>query len=215
MNSSGAVFAHNVFGGKFTVVKYDGRMTPYHLSHSTEMKALHDNPGGDVQFLNNLFVGNANASEYSNALLPVHFEGNVYTKGTVQVINKNSERKFKKLSENANGKTKNYKEQEATEHNALLDQEFDAMAQLLTENNVVYLEINLDKNWLAQKRTLVTTQRLQPAIVSNLPFENMDGSPIIMNTDYFGNKRNSSNPSPGAFEIGKTGTQKIKVWQDK
>jgi hypothetical protein len=36
-----------------------------------------------------------------------------------------------------------------------------------------------------------------------------------MNTDYFGNKRNSSNPSPGAFEIGKTGTQKIKVWQDK
>ncbi|HEX3167525.1 MAG TPA: right-handed parallel beta-helix repeat-containing protein [Chitinophagaceae bacterium] len=213
MNSSGAVFAHNIFGGKFNVVRYDGRMTPYHPPHATDVKALHDNPGGDIQFINNLFVGNGDAGKYNKALLPVRFEGNVYTKGTVQAVNKNSSPKSDELSEGVNKKTKNYIEQEATEHNALVVQELDAMAQLSSDNNVVYLEINMDKNWLTkQKRALVTTQRLQPAIVSNLPFENTDGSPVIINTDYFGNKRNSSNPSPGAFEIKETGVQKIKVW---
>jgi alpha-N-arabinofuranosidase len=44
-----------------------------------------------------------------------------------------------------------------------------------------------------------------------LPFENTDGSPLKIDTDYFGNKRNAANPSPGAFEIKQSGKQKIKL----
>jgi alpha-N-arabinofuranosidase len=84
---------------------------------------------------------------------------------------------------------------------------------LIAEKEKMYLEITLDKNWLAkQKRKLVTTQRLGKAIIPGLPFENTDGSPLRIETDYFGRKRNVVNPSPGPFEITKTGKQRIRVW---
>jgi hypothetical protein len=41
---------------------------------------------------------------------------------------------------------------------------------------------------------------------------NNDGSPLKVDTDYFGKKRNIFNPSPGSFEIKNSGKQKIRVW---
>ena len=213
MNSSGAAFVHNIFGGGMTVINYDGRLTPYHLPHSTYVTGLHDNPGGDIQFINNLFVNAGNVSQYYKALLPVHFEGNVYTKGTVRAISIDNSVKYGEMDKDAKEKMKNYKEQAAIEKNMLVKNDFDGAAVLSKQNDAFYLEINLDKNWLSeQPRKLVTTQSLSSAIVPNLPFENTDGSFLKIDTDYFGNKRNTANPSPGAFEIKQSGKQKIKVW---
>jgi alpha-N-arabinofuranosidase len=53
---------------------------------------------------------------------------------------------------------------------------------------------------------------LKPAVIPNLPYENTDGSLLKIDTDYFGNKRNTINPSPGPFEIKQSGKQKIKLW---
>ncbi|SMO71969.1 DUF1565 domain-containing protein [Solitalea koreensis] len=208
MNTNGAAFAHNIFGGAFSVYGYDARLTPYLKPHSTFMNALHDNPGGDMQFMNNLFVMKANAKRYDNALLPVTMQGNVYTKGT----NQGPPVDFYKWGTGLNDSLKVLCKDKKV--NGELDkQDFDADAKLIKEKDGVYLEINLDKNWLAeQKRKLVTTETLQPAIIPNLPFENTDGSALKIDTDYFGNKRNTENPSPGAFEIKNTGKQKIKVW---
>jgi alpha-N-arabinofuranosidase len=91
MNSSGAAFVHNIFAGKMNIVSYDSRLTPYHKPHSTYVEGLHDNPGGDIQFINNLFVNGANAGQYKKSILPVVFDGNVYTKelcGQCRAINK-------------------------------------------------------------------------------------------------------------------------------
>ncbi|OQP63889.1 hypothetical protein A3860_23435 [Niastella vici] len=214
MNSSGAAFVHNIFGGGMTIINYDGRLTPYHLPHSTYVAGLHDNPGGDIQFINNLFVNAGNASQYSKALMPVTFDGNVYTKGTVRAINNDKQMQFGEMDKDAKEKMKNYKEQAAVEKNALVKNDFDAIADLSTQNETFFLEIDLDKNWLSeQTRKLVTTQSLRPAIVPSLPFENTDGSTLKIDTDYLGNQRNTANPSPGAFEIKQSGKQKIKVWQ--
>ncbi|MBK8052157.1 MAG: hypothetical protein IPK35_02445 [Saprospiraceae bacterium] len=59
---------------------------------------------------------------------------------------------------------------------------------------------------------IITTGILGKAIIPNLPFENADGTPLKMDVDYFGKKRYTANPSPGPFEIGRSGKQKIKVW---
>ena len=83
---------------------------------------------------------------------------------------------------------------------------------MITEGDKMSVEIAFDKNWLTeQKRKLVTTASLSKAIIPNLPFENVDGTPLKIDTDYFGNKRNVANPSPGPFEILKSGKQKIKL----
>ena len=212
MNSSGAAFVHNIFGGKIDVIAYDARLTPYHKPHSTFVAALHDNPGGDLQFINNLFVNGGDASQYSKSLLPVVFDGNVYTKGSVRAIGTKDQKRFGEMNKNAKEQMKNYNEQDATERNAVIKNDFDASVSLSQKSKEMYMEISFDKNWLAQKRKLVTTELLGKVIIPNLPFENTDGSGVKINTDYFGKKRNVANPSPGPFEIVKSGKQTFKVW---
>ncbi|MCL6103268.1 MAG: right-handed parallel beta-helix repeat-containing protein [Bacteroidetes bacterium] len=212
MNSSGAAFVHNIFGGKIDVIAYDARLTPYHKPHSTFVAALHDNPGGDLQFINNLFVNGGDASQYSKSLLPVVFDGNVYTKGSVRAIGTKDQKRFGEMNKNAKEQMKNYNEQDATERNAVIKNDFDASVSLSQKSKEMYMEISFDKNWLAQKRKLVTTELLGKVIIPNLPFENTDGSGVKINTDYFGKKRNVANPSPSPFEIVKSGKQTFKVW---
>jgi alpha-N-arabinofuranosidase len=212
MNSSGAAFVHNIFGGIMNVINYDSRLTPYHKPHSTFVVALHDNPDGDIQFVNNLFISGGNASKYSKALLPVVFEGNVYTKGSVMARDNNDQKRYGELNNNAREQMKKYNEQSATETNALVANDFDASATLFQKNNNMYLEIALDKSWLSQKRKLVTTETLTKAIIPDLPFENTDGSPLRIDTDYLGHKRNAENPSPGPIEISVSGKQMIKLF---
>jgi alpha-L-arabinofuranosidase len=212
MNSSGVAFVHNLFGGKIDVIDYDSRLTPLMKPHSTYVAALHDNPGGDIQFINNLFVNGSDASQYSKALLPVVFDGNVYTKGSVRATGSKGQKKYGEMNQKAKEQLKNYKDQDAIEYHALVKEDFDAAAILSTKGNEVYLEIALDKNWLLQKRKLVTTSTLTKAIVPGLPFENADGSPLQIDIDYSGKKRNTANPSPGPFEILQSGKQVFKVW---
>jgi alpha-N-arabinofuranosidase len=206
MNTHGAALVHNIFGGAFSVIHYDIRKTPYHKSHSTFMEGMHDNPGGDIQFINNLYVLAGNTKKYEKALLPVTMSGEVYTKGTNQGYPKNYYTWNPAVYDNMP-----YKDKIVV--GELNEQKFDAAVKLIKEKDAVYLEIALDNNWLTlQPRQLVTTKTLKPAIIPNLPYENTDGSVLKIDIDYLGNKRNPVNPSPGPFEIKQTGKQKIKVW---
>ena len=208
MNSGGVAFVHNLFGGIVNVIAYDARMTPYHKAHSTAVVALHDNPGGDIRFINNLFVNGSNEEQYDKALQPVVFSGNVFTKGSNQPVTKLLYPRTDFLS-----KTQQAALKDKIETGELYRSDFDAAATLVTEKNGVYLQIALDKSWLlAQKRQLVTTEMLGRVMVPDLPFENTDGSALRIDADYFGKDRNASNPSPGPFEIINSGQQKIKVW---
>jgi alpha-N-arabinofuranosidase len=213
MHSSGIAVVHNILGGGMTLTNYDARLTPYHKSHSTAIAGLHDNQGGDIQFVNNLFIGKANASQYAKSLLPITFDGNVYTKGTVRAIGSDKSANADAIDTDPNAQLKANKEQKSVEQHEVVNNEFDAIGNLSTEKEGVYLEINLDKDWLKQSRELVTTKTLHPAIIPNLPFENADGSPLLINVDYFGKSRNTTNPSPGPFEIKQSGIQKIKVYK--
>ena len=54
--------------------------------------------------------------------------------------------------------------------------------------------------WAAGRtRKPVTTELLGKAVIPNLPYEQPDGTPIRIDTDYFGKPRNES-PTPGPFE---------------
>ncbi|MEL7588499.1 MAG: DUF1565 domain-containing protein [Prolixibacteraceae bacterium] len=213
MNSSGVAFVHNLFGGKTDVIDYDARLTPFHKPHSTFVEALHDNPGGGIRFFNNLFTEGGNVSQYSNALLPVVLAGNVYTKGAITIAKNKEGQKFGEMNSRAQEQMKKYKAQPATETEAVVDTAFNAMVNLLQQDDQTHIEITLDKKWLTmQKRKLVTSTNLGKVVVPDLPFENPDGSGLIIDTDYFGKSRNTQNPSPGPFEILVSGRQRIKVW---
>jgi hypothetical protein len=49
-------------------------------------------------------------------------------------------------------------------------------------------------------------------VIPDQAFENPDGSPLRIDTDYFGNKRNDKNPTAGPFENPGQGRLSLKVW---
>jgi lysophospholipase L1-like esterase len=96
---------------------------------------------------------------------------------------------------------------------ALLKPDFDPGIKLTQQADGWYLELKVDKAWATeQKRRVVKTEMLGKAVIPDLPFENADGSPLQIDTDYFGKKRDTTNPFPGPFEVKESGKQKIKVW---
>lgn len=91
--------------------------------------------------------------------------------------------------------------------------EVDPALKLIEKDGAWYLEINFDQSMFdARTRTLVTTELLGKAAIPDLPYEQRDGSPLKLNTDYFGTLRNETNPVPGPIEAQKPGSLSRKVW---
>jgi hypothetical protein len=53
---------------------------------------------------------------------------------------------------------------------------------------------------------------LGKAEVPQAQFEDYDGSHLMIDTDYFGKKRNKDNPSTGPFENMQKGENRIQIW---
>ena len=184
--SQGGAYVHNLIAGGMDLNRFDGRLTPFHKAHSTEVAGLHDNPCGDDRYYNNLFVQRGDLSKYNETRLPVWMDGNVFLQGT----------------------------KPSTQEKApLLKPDWDPAIKLVEKQDGFYLDLRLDKAWsVEQTRKLVTTELLGLAAIPNLPYENPDGTPIRIDTDYFGKKRTTGNPFPGPFELPEGGKQTLKVW---
>jgi alpha-N-arabinofuranosidase len=73
--------------------------------------------------------------------------------------------------------------------------------------------MRFDEKWIDQQaRKLVTTALLGRAVIPDLPYEQPNGKPIRIDSDYLGKSRSASNPTPGPFERPGTGDLRLKVW---
>ncbi len=184
--SQGGAFVHNLIAGSITVNPFDDRMTPFHKAHSTELAGFHNNPCGDDRFYNNLFLVRGDLSQYDAARLPVWMDGNVFLKGA-----KPSKR----------------------ETNPLLKPDFDPGLNLVQEADGWHLEMNFDLAWSQERtRELVTTKLLGRAAIPNAAYEQRNGKPTCINTDYFGKRRNGASLSPGPFADPGQGAVQLNVW---
>ncbi len=189
LNSQGVAFVHNLIAGTIASSRGDTRSTPFHPAHATEIAGLYSataGDSGDHRFYHNLFIAPANLAALDKSVLPCFAAGNVFTKGS-------QASKFDNL--------------------ALLKPEFEAGVTLEQKVDGWYLELAEDKAWRSEtKRQTVTTDMLGKAKVSGCAYENADGTPLHVNTDYFGKKRDAKNPAPGPFEKIADGKPQIKVW---
>ncbi|MGA2617723.1 MAG: right-handed parallel beta-helix repeat-containing protein [Thermoguttaceae bacterium] len=183
--SQGGAYVHNLMAGGAAVNPFDGRMTPFHKAHSTEVAGFHNNPCGDDRFYNNLFVDRGDLSRYNAARLPVWMEGNVFLKAAKPCKH---------------------------EKDPLVEAAFDPALKLVEKTDGFYLQVRFDRAWAAQPpRKLVTTELLGKATIPNLPYERPDGAPLRLDTDYFGKSRDESSPTPGPFENPGQGALELKV----
>ena len=187
-DSQGGAYAHNLIAGGIDLAPnfFDGRKTPFHKAHSTEVVALHDNPSGGSHHYNNLFMRSVSVEKYDQAHLPMWMDGNVFFKGA-----------------------KSSKHESAP----ILRAASDPGLTLVEKNDGFYLTMTLATALGSERPSQpVTTARLGKASISGCAFENLDGSPITIGTDYFSKPRNAANPTPGPFEAPGTGTLTMKVW---
>lgn len=182
--SQGGAYVHNLIAGAIVSVPFDGRQTPFHRAHSTDLAGMHNNPFGDDKWLNNIFAGPADLSFYDKTPLAVKMEGNVFLKGA-----KPSKR----------------------ESSPAVKAAFDPGLRLVENGPVFELELDLDDVFAGPARRLVTTEALGKAVIPGLPYEQADGSPVRIDTDYFGRARNAADPTPGPFEAPGPGRVRRKV----
>jgi alpha-N-arabinofuranosidase len=184
--SQGGAYVHNLFAGAINTVPFDGRQTPFLKPHSTELAGFHDNPRGDDRYYNNLFAGRADLSQYDDAPLPVWMDGNVFLDGA-------------RPSRHETG--------------PLVKPEFAPALKLVGESGGCQLEMKYDQAWnTGLTRKIVTTRLLGRAVIPNAAYEQPDGAPIRINTDYFGKPRNETNPSAGPFDNPGLDSIKLNVW---
>lgn len=195
--SEGSAIVHNLIAGKLCEWPEPGRFTPYHLPHSTAVAGLSTIFSGDDRYYNNIFFGsdmesnkrdsryNFGLTGYNNAVLPVWINGNIYYNKAVHYKGE-----------------KNYVE----------NSDFKPVAEITEEGNSVFLNFSLDEKGPGVKTQFITTALLGKAKLPKEAFENPDGTPLKIDTDYSGNKRSESNPSPGPFENPGKATLKLKVW---
>lgn len=184
--SEGGAYVHNLFAGRIVPRPELGRQTPFHKAHSTQVAGLRNIRGGDDRFYNNIFVAYDGLAPYDKAAHPMFMAGNVFLKGAKAGSN---------------------------EQKPLVNTDFDPQINLTEDAGTVYLNITLDKTWIKELPSqLVTTALLGRAKIPDLPYEQPDGLPYRIDTDYFGRKRSTANPFPGPFEIREDAKQKLKVW---
>lgn len=186
IRSQGTAYIHNLFAGSVNIMPYDARQTPFLKAHSTTIAGFHDNPLGDNQFYNNIFIKSGELNKYDSVGLPSKMDGNVFI---------NSARPSK------------------LENEPITEPDLDPGIKLIKKKDGFYLQIRLENVWIKeQKRKLITTSLLGKTVISNLSYEQSNGDPIKFDTDYFGKQRNKNNPAPGPFEDFKSGINTFKVF---
>lgn len=195
--SEGGAYVHNLIAGQLVMLPDLGRFTPYHLPHSTAVAGLCTILSGDDRYYNNVFLGlgaeinkadthnNYGLIGYNNAKLPVWISGNTYYNRALP-----------------------YKNETDFVQNANFKPEF----MIVEEGNNVFLSFSTDEKGADPKTHFITTEFLGKAKIPKEAFENPDGTPLKIDTDYFGKKRSETNPSAGPFENPGKGKIKLKVW---
>jgi hypothetical protein len=194
--SEGGAYAHNLFAGRILSRPEPRRSTPYHKAHTTALGGLDSIQGSDNRFYNNLFLGGAEPETdplrrggyglwvYNHRDYPVQAGGNIYFAGARPYV---------------------------TEPDAVRLAAAPA-PRIVEEAGHGYLALSLGPELRTAATRAVTTALLGKARIPGLAYENPDGSPLTVDTDFKGRRRNAAKPTPGPFEDPGQGSLRLALW---
>jgi hypothetical protein len=194
--SQGGAFVHNLFCGDVFAWGEPNRFTPYFLPHSTDIAGLTTIFGGDDRYCNNIFLGKGDTpptpdhkyglEDYNAARLPSWMNGNIFYHG-------------------ARPSTR--------DSNFIRVASFNPGAMISEESGSIFLTLACEPLFLAHRVPVIGGAALGKAKIPKAAFENADGSPLMIDTDYFGTARVKNKNHAGPF-LGLTETpQRLMVWQ--
>lgn len=218
-HAQGSAFVNNLLAGKIVLRPVLDRMTPYHAPHSTDILGYIAVFGGDDHIYSNLFIGGftdemvgtehyekftTSVEEYKTEVkakdrndffvgdhelfqstpLPVYVENNYYLNG----------------AKASSKETKNY-----------MHEDFNPRFKIVEEGGDVFMYITLPDSFSNEKAEIVTTENFSRLMIKDVEFEDVDGTDIEIDRDYFNSIRKESTLA-GPINSLKPGENKIKVW---
>lgn len=197
------------------------RYTPYHMAHRTEVAGFMTILHGDNRFYNNIFVQNEAPGTYDYLFETFPVKPQNSAAGTFPFDEYPTKEEyysmfFREGDEGAaEDRTKYYAHLPVytggnlyfngakpcrKEVNFMEDKEHTVYVKLKQENGACILDTNLPEYLPCGMETpMVSTEYLGEAFEPEQKFEHPDGTPILFDRDYFGEKR-GINPAPGPFE---------------
>ena len=100
----------------------------------------------------------------------------------------------------------------AEETKPLVQAAVDPQLKVVEEGGSTYLHVALGQAVQEASAATVTTELLGKTAIAELPYENAGGSPLKVDTDYFGKHRDTTRPTAGPFENPGSGPLVLKVW---
>ena len=217
-HAQGTAFINNLFCGATCPMKIMDRSTPYHFPHTTQIAGSAFVYGGDERVYNNIYIGTetlpapkascgtvhydqsppsyeaylekiiaggrADHEKFIEVEQPVYIESNVYLKGAKPY-------KYE---------IKNY-----------VSERFNPEVTVSDEGEVVYLELCTNKEMLEVESQIQTTETLGTVRLVDAIYEDTQGKPIRLDTDYLGNPHTTIS-CIGPLSGLKLGKNKVKVW---
>ena len=218
MVSHGTAFVNNLFGGSISASENE-RNTPYHFPHSTQVKGYVYVNAGDDRYYNNIFAGgkdivleDGTCSKRGTSIYDEHtwclenFSGR-----WVEILKLGIKEKLLPpvyINNNSYlGGATPYKHEVNNVISAV-----NISFEIIEDEGKFYLETDMPENGFADDLKLIGTGDLAPTLYSETEFENADGSPYVIDKDYFGELRNTS-PTVGPIECLKPGKNRFLVWK--
>ena len=199
----GIAFFNNILSSNIKVGASPERYTPYHHPHSTKIKGLFNNTGGDCKYYNNVFLANGLKASGSKGLESYRYYP-VYSDTVANYIRQTPEYLEFKFPI-ATGGNVYYKDGKPYKNEVdFISLDKDINMKLEKIDNAYYIVTSGNYKIADFKSAIsyrVATDMLGYTMISEAEFENTDGTPFLLTKDFIGNERNSQSPVPGPFEV--------------
>jgi len=221
--SQGGAFVNNLICGTVLLEAVPDRATPYHVPHSTQVAGYAVIFGGDDRWIGNLFVGGNPAAAYGPPTevtsrpaagtagydgFPASFEEYM---ARIAAKPPGDHRRFLGVEQPVYARQNVYADGARPfkdEHEPLVLET--ATAAVVDEGEVVYLETNLPDDFAKTRVVAITGRDLPRVRVADADFEELDGTPAVMDVDLTGERKPTGPAGPVAAL--RAGSSRVRVW---
>ncbi|SDU93641.1 Protein of unknown function [Microlunatus sagamiharensis] len=225
--SQGGAYVGNVLCGSLRLEKVMDRATPYHRAHSTQVAGYAVIYGADDRWVANLFLGGQGQESYGHgaefnprfgygtALYDGHPTSFADYLALVDAQPPGDHDRYPSVPQPAYVRSNVY-----ADGATAFEGEPDALVldgpvavRVVTEGEEVYLETELPEAFLGTGVGVVTGADLEHVRFAGLEFEERDGSPVVIDVDLLGERKEAGQTYP-AFPVAgiSTGTSRTRVW---
>jgi hypothetical protein len=221
--SQGGAFVNNLICGTVLLEAVPDRATPYHVPHSTQVAGYAVIFGGDDRWIGNLFVGGDAAAAYGPQKevgsrpaagtagydgFPTSFEEYM---ARIAAQPPGDHRRFLGMEQPVYARQNVY----AAGARPFKDEDGPlvletATAAVIDEGEVVYLETNLPDDFDRARVIAITGADLPRVRIADADFEELDGTPAVMDVDLTGERQPAGPAGPVAAL--RAGSSRVRIW---